>query len=535
MTKEPSSLTKIIRAAIYMRVSTGTQAKRDLSIPDQRRQLREYCAAKSWGIVEEYSDARTGRDGNRPGFQNMLDAARVANPPFDVILVHSFSRFFRDQVELELRTRELAKYGIQLVSITQEVSNDATGDLVRSILAKFDEYNSLETGKHVSRSMAENARQGFFSGGVPPFGFQAVGVEKRGNTIKKKLVLDEKQAELIQHIYDLYRFGDGKSGPKGVKKITTWLNANGYKTRNGARWGIGPVHRLLTDPIYKGEYWRETSNGNKQPILVRVPAIVSTEGFDDVQRRLRARNPKSTPPRTISTPTLLAGLAVCPFCGGGMLLSTGKGGKYRYYACGSRLRKGDTACVGLRVRMDQTDDLVVSAMLKDCLAPGRLSKLLNEFVKRKATGNVCRADRLSRQQRHLSEVKEKMARLLSMVEKGIMDVSEPVLADRLADLKVEHELAKKTVDATTAQLNPEADISEVHVSAFAALLREHLTTRGAPMRQSYLRSIFGRIEIDKTEIRIYAKDDCSKLSAFHKRNRKKRKASRWKLLYVVPR
>ena len=128
-----------------------------------------------------------------------------------------------------------------------------------------------------------------------------------------------------------------------------------------------------------------------------------------------------------------------------------------------------------------------------------------------------------------------MARLLSMVEKGIMDVSEPVLADRLADLKVEHELAKKTVDATAAQLNPEADISEVHVSAFAALLREHLTTRGAPMRQSYLRSIFGRIEIDKTEIRIYAKDDCSKLSAFHKRNRKKRKASRWKLLYVVPR
>lgn len=31
------------RAALYLRVSTGRQAKHDLSIPDQRRQLEAYC------------------------------------------------------------------------------------------------------------------------------------------------------------------------------------------------------------------------------------------------------------------------------------------------------------------------------------------------------------------------------------------------------------------------------------------------------------------------------------------------------------
>ena len=87
-----------LRAALYMRVSTGAQAKRELSIPDQRRQLHDYCAARGWSVTAEYKDARTGRDENRPKFQRMLDAALYGDAPFDVIVVHSFSRFFRDQI-----------------------------------------------------------------------------------------------------------------------------------------------------------------------------------------------------------------------------------------------------------------------------------------------------------------------------------------------------------------------------------------------------------------------------------------------------
>ncbi|WP_375551559.1 recombinase family protein [Rhodophyticola porphyridii] len=36
----------IIRAALYLRVSTNRQAENDLSIPDQRRQAERYCEAK---------------------------------------------------------------------------------------------------------------------------------------------------------------------------------------------------------------------------------------------------------------------------------------------------------------------------------------------------------------------------------------------------------------------------------------------------------------------------------------------------------
>jgi len=39
-----------VRAALYLRVSTGRQAENDLSIPDQRRQAKGYCASRGWEI-----------------------------------------------------------------------------------------------------------------------------------------------------------------------------------------------------------------------------------------------------------------------------------------------------------------------------------------------------------------------------------------------------------------------------------------------------------------------------------------------------
>lgn len=79
----------------------------------------------------------------------MIEAATGRERPFDLVIIHSFSRFFRDQFELERYRRKLAKAKVKLVSITQEIGEGATGDLVRSILSRFDEYQRAENPKHV--------------------------------------------------------------------------------------------------------------------------------------------------------------------------------------------------------------------------------------------------------------------------------------------------------------------------------------------------------------------------------------------------
>jgi DNA invertase Pin-like site-specific DNA recombinase len=96
------------RAALYLRVSTDRQAESDLSIPDQRRQMTAYALTKGWTVTDEFVEpGLTATDEKRPAFQAMIEAGLTKPPPFDKILVHSFSRFFRDQFQFEFYVRKL--------------------------------------------------------------------------------------------------------------------------------------------------------------------------------------------------------------------------------------------------------------------------------------------------------------------------------------------------------------------------------------------------------------------------------------------
>src|SRR5690606_18201597 len=158
-------------------------------------------------------------DDRRPAFQDMIDAASEKPPSFDVVVVHSFSRFFRDQFQFEFYARKLAKNGVKVVSITQVLGDDPMSEMMRKIMTLFDEYQSKETGKHTLRAMNENARQGFWNGARPPIGYRVVEAERRGVKIKKKLEVDPIHAETVRRIFRLALEGPDGRGPVGVMAI----------------------------------------------------------------------------------------------------------------------------------------------------------------------------------------------------------------------------------------------------------------------------------------------------------------------------
>ncbi len=166
----------------------------------------------------------------------MIDAALVKPPTFTVIIVHSFSRFFRDQFQFEFYVRKLAKNGVRLISITQDLGDDPMSVMMRQIMTLFDEYQSKENAKHTLRAMKENARQGYWNGALPPIGYRIVAAEQRGAKIKKKLEIDPIHADTVRLIYRLALNGDSDSGPMGIKSITTYLNQRDIRTRDGGRW-----------------------------------------------------------------------------------------------------------------------------------------------------------------------------------------------------------------------------------------------------------------------------------------------------------
>jgi site-specific DNA recombinase len=443
-------MTAPVRAALYLRVSTSRQADNDLSIPDQRRQAKAYCTSHGWQIVADYVEPGvSATDDRRPEFQRMIDAATAKPPMFDVILVHSFSRFFRDQFQLEFYVRRLAKNGVRLVSITQELGDDPMSNMIRQIMALFDEYQSKENAKHTLRAMKENARQGFWNGALPPIGYRIVASEQRGHRVKKTLEIDPFQAETVRLIFRLALEGDGTSGPMGVKSITNHLNATGIHTRDGGRWGIDAVHKVLTRTTYIGrhrfntKFWKTRERKPETEVVeMMVPAIIEVAEFEAVQAHLRSRSPAWTAPRIVSGPTLLTGICFCAACGMAMTLRTGKGGRYRYYTCSTKARQGETGCRGRTVPMEKLDTLVADHIEHRLLQPNRLEKILSSVLDRREERTERQAAHIAELRKRATEADAKLKRLYDAIENGVTDLSDLMLKDRITELKVIRDQAR---------------------------------------------------------------------------------------------
>jgi site-specific DNA recombinase len=502
----------ISRAALYLRVSTTRQAEVDLSIPDQRLQTQAYCERQGWQVVADYVEpGASAMDDQRPEFQRMIERASDDDRPFDVIVVHSFSRFFRDAFGLEMYIRRLAKAGVRLVSITQELGDDPSQVMMRQVIALFDEYQSRENAKHVLRAMKENARQGFYNGSRVPLGYAVEDMEQRGHRMKKRLTIDPVEAETVRLVFKLYLEGDAGSGPLGVKEVAKALNARGIRTRLGARFGVGPVYVILTNPLYVGEWRfnrRNAKTGREKPITeviaVEVPPIIERETFDEVRRSLKARNPRSMPPRVTTGPILLTGLAYCASCSCAMTLRTGTsktGRVYRYYSCSAAARMGKTACKGRSIPMDRLDQLVTSHIADYLLVPDRVADLLAEIVNRRAMAGGEVQDRIDQLSREASNAKDKLQRLYALVEDGVTDLDE-VLKVRLADIKADRDRARSALDRIKGQ-SPAARIDRAKIERFGSMMRQNITTGDVPFRKAYLRSFIDAVEVDDRVIRIH--------------------------------
>ena len=496
------------RVALYTRVSTTRQAEADLSIPDQIKQGKDFCSARGLQLIETFIEpGASATDDRRPEFQRMMEAATSAARPFDVVLVHSMSRFFREQFLSEMYIRRLRKAGVELLSMTQEFRDDTTGNLIRQILGSFDEYQSRENAKHTLRAMQENTRQGFWNGSKPPFGYTTVGSERRGQKIKRTLVINETEAATVRRVYDLAL---GRNGvPMGVKAIVNYLNKEGSSNR-GKPFHISSVHRILTASTYSGVFQfnrREARTGRIKTsdhwVSLDIPKIISEDDFNLVKDHLQSRSPKRVPPRVVSSPTLLTGIAKCGTCGSGMTIRTGKSGRYRYYTCAGCAQKGKSVCAGRSISMPTLDALVLDHLADRLFTPERLAVVLEAYIARSAQATEARQDQLARARKALTEAQGKIGRLLELVEQGLMDVNDPNLKERLDGAKHGRQVAADRVKLFEAGGSQKQNaITPERISRLSVALRQALRSDDPGFRKGYLRLFVNQIVVGDDEIRM---------------------------------
>ena len=496
--------------ALYARVSTSKQAEKDLSIPDQLHQMRAWCRAQGHSIASEFVEAgASATDDRRPIFQRMIAEACVASSPFEALVVHSLSRFFRDSLEFGLYERNLKRFGVRVLSITQQTSDDPSGAMIRRIFSVFDEYQSKENGKHTLRAMRENARQGFFNGSRPPVGYRTVEVELPGNKGKKKqLEVDGPEAVVVKRVFECYLYGH-RGLDLGVQGIAAHFNEQGLLVR-GQQWAKGRIHDLLTNRAYIGEHCfnkyekRGVAVRRLKPqhewVLIKVEPIVSEDLFTAVQEKLASRSPERVPPRVVNCPTLLTGLLKCGVCGAGMTLATGKGGKYRYYKCSNRILKGKDTCTSDNLPTEQVDRLILSSLADRVLTVPRVHAMLERLRQRLSQSQAAHESNVKHLTKELALVQQRSQHLYDAVEKGLLPM-DSTLTERANKLQAQRQALLTDIAGLRRLKHMPLDaLGEKKIRAFTTALRERLIEKDRVFSKKYLKLLVEEIRYQNRQL-----------------------------------
>ena len=510
------------RALAYCRVSTVRQATHELSLDEQLKKINAFADLKDCEIVRVFVDrGASGRSENRLEFQKLIAFACDRSNAIQFVVVYNLSRFFRNTTSYLHFKRLLAQNGVTLVSATQDIPHGPAGELMETMLAAFDSHQSEANAATVRDMMIANAANGFWNGAPVPFGYRLVEASRTISKIRKKLEIDETEADTVRLIHRLCLEGSG-SGAMGIKRIATHLNERSQLKR-GRAWATSDIERILKLELYAGTayYNRIDSRTRKlrprdQWIEVATPAIIDRTTYGAVQETLSARAPAKIAPRLVSSPTLLTGLATCGCCEknesvrAGLMLRTGKSGHYRYLVCVNRATKSTFLCDAPTLRMDALDEAVISALEQHVFTPERLRVLLTYMI----AANQNDAEVIEAESSRLKVALSRAEGGLRALYRGAaahgdaFDMADPVFRQELSELKARRASLLGQIEASeNCRSAGVIELTDERIETFAAGAKQKLRDGDPQFRRTWLRHFVSEVIIGQQQITLRVRQE----------------------------
>jgi site-specific DNA recombinase len=354
-------MSPILRCATYARYSSSQQ--RDASIVDQQRNMMRYAETKGWRILTDFmfsDEAISGAGLDRPGFQQLLRAAKASPRVIDVILVDDTSRISRSLADTVRLREDLNFTGIRFVAVSQGIdSDDEQADVMMTVHGLVDSLYIKELAKKTHRGLEGLALKGFHTGGSC-FGYRS---EKLDGGSQLQIV--EGEAAVVRRIFHMSASG------LSLKLIAKELNAEGIPPPRGTKkkmqpsWVYTAIREMLRRDIYRGRVVWNKRKYKKRPgtnkrisvprpenqwVVVERPElrIVPQDLWERVQANLKAtaaRFPGMKPGlqnRSTSVPYLFSGILKCGECGANLSILTnrGKNNSGAAYGCPHHVNRG---------------------------------------------------------------------------------------------------------------------------------------------------------------------------------------------------
>jgi site-specific DNA recombinase len=288
----------INKVAIYVRVSTTSQAEEGYSIEEQIDKLESYCKIKDWSVYKVYTDGGfSGSNTDRPALERLIKDADKKK--FDTVLVYKLDRLSRSQKDtLFLIEDVFIKNGIEFLSLQENFDTSTPfGKAMIGLLSVFAQLEREQIKERMQLGKLGRAK----AGKSMMWTKTSYGYDYHKET--GSMTINPVQSLAIKFIFESYLSG------RSITKLRDDLNEKFPKEKP---WNYRAVRKILDNPVYCGynQFMGEIYKGNHEP-------IISKEDFDKTQEELKIRQrtaAENVNPRPFQAKYMLSGIAQCGYC-----------------------------------------------------------------------------------------------------------------------------------------------------------------------------------------------------------------------------
>ena len=323
----------VLRYILYVRKSSEDAERQSLSIPAQKRKLREMFP--NIKIVAVFEESRSAFEPGRPIFGKVIDM--LSSGKADGIIAWHPDRLSRNEIDAATITYAIRRGIIKDLKFgSYFFNNSPDGIMMLQNMMSQSQYFSAKLSVDVKRGNEEQRKRGWLTG-VAMQGYLTIrDPDDPDHCIQ---VMDEDRFAIVRKMWDLFLTG-AYSVPM-IEKIARedWK----YLTIKRRRSGGSSLHRnsiynIFSNIRYAGLIPVPGSPGEYEK--ASYPAMITLEEFDKAQHILGR---KGKPRQANSKEFAYRGFLFCEECGCKITaqekykkMSDGSGKLYIYYHCTHR-------------------------------------------------------------------------------------------------------------------------------------------------------------------------------------------------------
>ncbi len=313
------------RAVIYIRVSDPSQLENN-SLDTQEKACRGFAKSKGYEVIEPIFNEGAGsakHTHTRPILRQVLSFCSTKKNRVDALIVYKLDRFSRNLEDGLAAITYLARYKVEVLSVSEPVEQGPIGKALRNIMLTLAELDNELKGERVRDNMQSAFRKGLWVFKCP------IGYQRKYKTKEENKGIPPIPVPNLAPIISKL-FVDASSGLYNKSQLARIMNSSGFADKYSTDANHKIVDEILSKTFYYGNMyakkWDEYAVGKHQP-------LTDKDTWQKAYQRVILKKKNYVYQDDTDYP--LKGLLKCELCNELMTTSPsrGRGGIVYYYEC----------------------------------------------------------------------------------------------------------------------------------------------------------------------------------------------------------